>query len=122
MNAKEQNKNALAQWDASEILWSIEMGGLGPSYEQCIQASAWEIIRDNINKTLKKSDWKKFGEKTLNRIDKKFGHSGGTWGSAKWLAWRILDEGYDNFIERARKDKEAKKRLIQIDNTFEKVA
>src|SRR5581483_2130454 len=26
----------LARWDAGRAVWSIEMGGLGPGYEQCI--------------------------------------------------------------------------------------
>lgn len=29
----------LKRWDAGDPIWSIEMGGLGPSHEQCIQIS-----------------------------------------------------------------------------------
>ena len=37
---------ALESWDAGESVWSIEMGGIGPGYEQCIQILAFEIMRD----------------------------------------------------------------------------
>ena len=35
----------LRRWDAGEGVWSIEMGGIGPGYEQCIQITAAEILR-----------------------------------------------------------------------------
>lgn len=35
----------LRRWDANEFVWSIEMGGLGPGYEQCIQLTVGELIR-----------------------------------------------------------------------------
>jgi hypothetical protein len=33
---KQQNREVLKQWDNDEIVWSIELGGLGPSYEQAL--------------------------------------------------------------------------------------
>jgi hypothetical protein len=35
----------LARWDAGRSVHSIEMGGLGPGYEQCIQIMAAEVVR-----------------------------------------------------------------------------
>lgn len=32
-------------WDQGDVVWSVEMGGLGPGYEQCIQVCAIEIMR-----------------------------------------------------------------------------
>lgn len=37
--------DALKLWDAGELLWSIEMGGLGPAYEQAIQVGVIELCR-----------------------------------------------------------------------------
>jgi hypothetical protein len=39
-------RKVLAKWDAGETIQSIEMGGLGDGYEQCIQLCIFEIIRD----------------------------------------------------------------------------
>ncbi len=46
MNKPETAKEALALWDDGQIVWTIEMGGLGPGYEQCIQITVFEIVRD----------------------------------------------------------------------------
>jgi len=35
----------LFRWDDGQSVWSIEMGGIGPSYEQAIQVAAAEILR-----------------------------------------------------------------------------
>lgn len=113
-----QNKNALKRWDDDEIVWSIELGGLGPGYEQVIQATAFEILRDNLNAKLPtKEEYGDWADSTLKRTDKAVGgHSGGTWGQAKWLAYRILLEGYDNFMKRA--DKDIPDRRIQVSKNF----
>src|SRR3990172_3354015 len=35
----------LKRWDEGRGVWSIEMGGLGPGYEQCIHITCAEILR-----------------------------------------------------------------------------
>ncbi len=35
----------LSKWDAGERVWSVEMGGIGPWYEQIIQITVAEILR-----------------------------------------------------------------------------
>lgn len=42
----------LRRWDSGDPIWTIEMGGMGPGYEQAIQVLAIEIVRDEINKPL----------------------------------------------------------------------
>lgn len=37
--------DALKLWDDGELLWSLEMGGLGPAYEQAIQVGIIELCR-----------------------------------------------------------------------------
>lgn len=103
-------------WDNGDLLWSIEMGGLGPSYEQCIQFSAFELIREfkgiapkgNINNKM---------DKALSKIDKKFdlGHSGATAGAAKQLAYRFMKCGYRKTLQGAPDN-----RTIQIDKNYGK--
>ena len=40
----------LKRWDEGRSIWTISMGGLGPSYEQAIQVLAIEIVRDQLGK------------------------------------------------------------------------
>ena len=39
-------KEMLKEWDAGRSVWTIEMGGLGPGYEQAIQILAIECLRE----------------------------------------------------------------------------
>lgn len=39
----------LARWDAKKTVHTVEMGGLGPGYEQAIQIAAFEVLRALIN-------------------------------------------------------------------------
>lgn len=39
------NADALAAWDKNEPIWSCDMAGMGPSYEQAIQLMAFEMLR-----------------------------------------------------------------------------
>jgi hypothetical protein len=114
----QQNREVLKRWDNDEIDWSVELGGLGPGYEQAIQATAFEILRDNLkSKIPTKEEYGDWAKSTLERTDEAVGgHSGGTWGQAKWLGYKLLSEGYDNFISRARKD--VPDRLIQVSKHF----
>jgi hypothetical protein len=36
----------IAAWDSGDVVWTIEMGGLGPGYEQAIQNLVVELCRD----------------------------------------------------------------------------
>lgn len=36
---------ALAKWDEGKSVWSIEMGGIGPGYEQAIQIGIFELSK-----------------------------------------------------------------------------
>lgn len=94
----------LRRWDAGQTIWSIEMGGFGPGYEQAIQTLAIEIVRDNLGKPLpnpeeaNKTEW---GYSTVERIDFKLpdgsyscgGFSGAQVGAARNLAYHWLRDG-----------------------------
>src|SRR3990167_269657 len=45
---------ALARWDAGQSVFTVEMGGLGPGYEQVIHIMAFEIIRELLSREV---DW-----------------------------------------------------------------
>lgn len=39
------NEQVLDKWDDDELVWTIELGGMGPGYEQCIQIMVFEMLR-----------------------------------------------------------------------------
>lgn len=64
--------DALARWDEGDTVFTVEMGGFGPGYEQAIQLLVFEMIRDHINDTRPPYDSdeikaysKSFGEKAI---------------------------------------------------------
>lgn len=44
--------DVLAKWDAGEAIWSVQLGGIGPGYEQTIQVLIMELLRDNLTRPL----------------------------------------------------------------------
>lgn len=112
----------LAAWDAGDTIWSIELGGLGPGYEQAIQVAAIEMAR-------KAKDWKPTGDdkadndsftalcdEAIKSIDDQLlGLSGAQFGAARWLAHRWIVEGPAHLMERARADK---RDTIQVSNQW----
>lgn len=116
----------IANWDAGETIWSIEMGGLGPGYEQALQVMAVEITRDNLNATLppdtatekeRQKWWKEFGESTLERVNKTLGGlSDAQFGAARQLAWLWLTVGPAKTLEKIKND-----RRIRISNHWPRV-
>lgn len=46
----------LEAWDNGGAVWSIEMGGIGPGYEQAIQVLAMELLRELIAKDFRWTD------------------------------------------------------------------
>lgn len=92
----------LARWDSGISVFTVEMGGLGPGYEQAIQVCVAEIIRDNIDKPLPEGKFGDWGDASIYRADAKDpetgkyklgGLSGAQAGAAKGLAYRYLRKG-----------------------------
>jgi hypothetical protein len=107
-------KDALKQWDSGKSLFTVEMGGLGPSYEQAIQVLVFELIRDQLGKPLPKPGNTSWGDDTVSRIDKRMGgYNGAMVGGAKNLAFRALRDGWSDMLSSAPPD-----RLIQVQKNF----
>lgn len=91
----------LRRWDAGSSIWSVEMGGIGPGYEQAIQVLAIEIIRDNIDKLLPDPGDRDWAYDTVSRVDYRRedgsyalgGLSGAQVGAARQIAYRMLKDG-----------------------------
>lgn len=77
----------LARWDAGRGVWSVQMGGFGPGYEQALQIAAFEVLRYLLGGgSLDTAD------SILPSIDY-LGLSGAQWGAARGLAKAFHDNG-----------------------------
>jgi hypothetical protein len=90
----------IAKWDRGETIWSIELGGMGPGYEQAIQVAAVEMAREGLDVPLEgtKEDhgaiWREVCDRAIKRHDEALGGlSGAMYGAAAWLSWRWVHGG-----------------------------
>ncbi len=119
----------LDRWDAGNTVWSVEMGGLGPGYEQAIQITVAELVRIILGNGF---DWSKWNDPDAdawiwkrdreliyeyamnNPVIKELGLSGAQYGAALFLAARLCIDGP---IEVMR-NPEVQKRRIQVNRNF----
>lgn len=120
----------LARWDAGKIVWTIEMGGLGPSYEQCIHITCAEILREMLNGGYDTTKWYDEADKATaqwkrdrERIDEKvtplpiinqLGLSGAQWYAALNIASFLYRRGPRWIMN----DPAVKDRHIQVRKSF----
>jgi hypothetical protein len=113
---------ALFRWDAGESLFSIELGGLGPGYEQAIQVTGMELIREFKDKCdIKWDDDDEaakicdavFNFSLKNEIIKNMCLSGAQFGAARNMAFVFIRHGWEKGLDMAHKD-----RHIQISKNF----
>ena len=108
-------EDALKLWDAGESLFTVEMGGLGPSYEYCIQALAFEIMRANKDVNLDdQGACQECIDSAVHRLNDQYRFSGAQVGAAANLAFRTRRVGYD----KALREPAVKDRLIQIEKNM----
>lgn len=120
----EDAREWLRRWDSGRPVWSIEMGGLGPGYEQCIQLMAAEFLRYFVEVNpphANADDYKKLNadfDKHENAggfpIVSKLDPSGAQFGAAKNLAWMLYTMGPCGVMN----DPQVKDRHIQVSNHF----
>lgn len=115
----------LSRWDAGRSVWSIEMGGLGPGYEQAIQITVAEILRHLLAKQYDSAKWEDraawetdrkaieeygFANERINAL----GLSGAQWGAALNLAGQLYRRGPQEVMA----DERVKDRHIQVSRVF----
>lgn len=101
----------LSEWDRGGRLWSVEMGGLGPSYEQCIQILAFEILREFRDATADTRNAAR--DRAVARLDDAFHFSTAQVSAATNLANVIQKRGYRAALESVEPE-----RLIQVTRDF----
>jgi hypothetical protein len=123
----------IEKWDRGETIWSLELGGMGPGYEQAIQVAAVEFLRSALEQNYKPPDpkddpdndllnkqWDELCNAALKPIDEKLGGlTGAMYGQAKWLSWQWYKRGPAGF-ERLARTKGEEDRLIQVSKAWPK--
>lgn len=115
----------LDRWDSGRGVWSLEMGGIGPGYEQAIQITVAEIVRELINGGYDAASWedKEKGKANGKKIEdaifaiqkiKDLGLSGAQWGGAMSLACLLFRHGPVALFM----DERSKDRMIQVGKDF----
>lgn len=118
-------KDWLERWDAGKTVWSIEMGGLGPGYEQAIQMTAAELLRFVIEKGYNREaladgeTWAIIRDEIqnasfVNPVVDNLGLSGAQFGAAMNVAINIYRHG-PRFV---MNDERVKDRHIQVSKNF----
>lgn len=119
------NEDALTEWDNGGVIWSCEMGGLGPGYEQCIQIMTFEFLRamladpfDYDGKADDKEAWRAYVDRIEampgpKSIIETLGPSGAQFGAAMNIAGVFARHGYARGMEMVPKN-----RRIQVSKTF----
>jgi len=96
--------DALARWDAGYPVFTIEMGGLGPGYEQAIHIGVFELIRalqghEEALATANEVGHRRLGEVLdeyllpISKV-KSLGLSGAQAGAIKSLAYATITRGW----------------------------
>ena len=115
----------LKRWDKGDTCWTIEMGGLGPGYEQCIHIVCAEVLRFMLTKQYDASKWSdtkawKHDSDEIeamsheNKIIKALGLSGAQWSAGLHIAAKL----YLNGPRMIMTDERVKDRHIQVSRTF----
>jgi len=115
----------LKRWDDGRSVWSIEMGGMGPGYEQCIHITAAEILRHllecqyDVAKWDDRESWERDHKEietagVANTRISALGLSGMQWGAAMSLALQFYRRGPRAVMT----DESIKDRHIQVQRTF----
>lgn len=120
----------LKRWDAGRTVWTIEMGGLGPGYEQCIHIIAAEMLRYWLDGKFDHSLWqdKDLWQTIRDDMDKVLfknpvivalgGPTGAQWGAARSIAASIYMRGPVAIMS----DPQVKDRHIQVSKDWPKAA
>lgn len=119
----------LEAWDKGQPIWSIEMGGLGPGYEQAIQVCAVELARGCKDMTglvnNDKQSTERFRAKCdeiIPTIDEKLGGlTGAMVNAAQWLAWQWCFNGGPFALQKCLEKRVGEKdRAIQVSKSWPK--
>lgn len=122
-------------WDNDEIINTIEMGGLGPGYEQAIQTGVFETVREFLNSPRMTDELKEAAKESNNGVYnnildtalrqamEKYGKcldglSGAQAGAIKSLVGRIVLDGHQTMLDKAKEQGIEDDRFILVSKNF----
>ena len=89
----------LSRWDRGDTVWTVVLGGLGPSYDQCINIAVAEVVRallvmnpTRVAGRLSKDDDARL-EGVLMDTLKGIGLSGAQFGAARGFGFQLYAQG-----------------------------
>ncbi len=115
----------LDKWDSGQSVFTIEMGGIGPGYEQCIHITCAELIRHMLTEKYDSSRWSDQAQWDIDREAIRassfknekimgLGLSGAQFGAAMQLATHFYMHGPRSLLEK----KDMKDRTIQVSSNW----
>lgn len=121
-------KEMVEQWDRGESVWTIEMGGMGPGYEQAIQVLVIELLRDHLDEVFDDATdpaaYDRWGDETVHRVNEwpGCGFSGAQVGAAKFVAYGFLRDGPESAMAKFQTEQSKRApgedRLILVSKTW----
>jgi hypothetical protein len=120
-------EDVIAAWDANDLVWTIDLGGMGPGYEQCIQIMLMEMLRAMIASPPEDwsaldddpAQWREYRDaidEAIKPIISKLGPSGAQHSAAIYTAARFMRDGYGATIKSVSVD-----RRIMVSKRFPQV-
>lgn len=121
MKEKMSWQDAVQNWKGGEIVWSAALGGLGPSYEQCIQILLFEIMARwdrsrPVPEPMKDRfppEFEDHADKVVSDLNRVYGFSGAQVDVAKATAYQFMHYGYAEMMAKLETD-----RKIQVSRNF----
>ncbi len=119
------NEQALAAWDAGDLVWTCSMGGMGPGYEQAIQMMGFAFLREMVadqfdyeSDSEDRDKWRAYTDQieatpAAKAIVEKIGPSGAQFSAAMNIASVFARNGYAKGMETVPED-----RRMMVNRTF----
>jgi hypothetical protein len=107
---------AIKRWNEGDQIWSVELGGIGPGYEQIIQILTFEFVsRWEKKPILNTTDFRNHCDKVTAELNEKLqGPTGAQHGAAEILAYKFIHDGYSEVLQSVRNEA----RLILVSKSF----
>jgi hypothetical protein len=110
-------QDALAGWDSGELVFTIELGGIGPSYEQAMHIAVFETLRSigDMDTTLHADTQTRIIDRAIRDADetKDLQLSSAQAAAVRGFVHTVLNHGWQNSVLRYDTD-----RRIQVRKWF----
>lgn len=106
------NDQVLNNWNSKRIVWSVELGGIGPGYEQALQIALFTLFNylnkhkiELENLVTVENEFSEQFDNICYKLWDKMGLSGAQAGTAKGTAYQFYKFGYTYMMNKAPKNR-----------------